>query len=466
MPLFHSLSLGASGLRAASYAISATAQNVASAGVDGYQRRETITETAASPSGSGEALGHGVRTVGIGRESDPFITTQIMKEAGLTEEALAKAEALEGVERWFNEVNFQGMRDELDGFFDSMVDATADPSDPSLRRAIAQAGTRLASFVSLTANGMTDLLSLQEDSLASLVEAINPILEHIAELNKSVVASGQLNGGADLMDRRDALMRELTTSIGITLHVEDDNTFTAMLGGHTLVNGGEARTLSVGEGADGLEVRLSMGDAALNVTDLVSGEVGGLLAARGLTEGYLESLDEFATTFSANINAAHANGLDLATGAAGIEMFFVSATDPAASLTFNELLLDTPNLLAFAEFGAPTLTAGDDTNLRELLDWEDEPMFMPDSGGAYQMSASDWIYALTTRVGGDVSSAKAVSSQQSALLSDLDMVNQSLHGVDLDEEAGNLIKFQASYQSAAKVMQVVDRLMDTLMELA
>ena len=40
---------------------------------------------------------------------------------------------------------------------------------------------------------------------------------------------------------------------------------------------------------------------------------------------------------------------------------------------------------------------------------------------------------------------------------------QSLSGVNLDEEAANLIRYQQAYQASGKVIEIASRLFDTLL---
>jgi len=46
----------------------------------------------------------------------------------------------------------------------------------------------------------------------------------------------------------------------------------------------------------------------------------------------------------------------------------------------------------------------------------------------------------------------------------LDSLHSQLHGVDLDEEAANLVTYQMAYQAAAKLVTVADRLLGNLLE--
>jgi flagellar hook-associated protein 1 FlgK len=49
-----------------------------------------------------------------------------------------------------------------------------------------------------------------------------------------------------------------------------------------------------------------------------------------------------------------------------------------------------------------------------------------------------------------------------SLLTQLDAKRQELSGVSLDEELANLIRFQHAYNAAAKVITVVDEMLDKI----
>jgi flagellar hook-associated protein 1 len=72
---------------------------------------------------------------------------------------------------------------------------------------------------------------------------------------------------------------------------------------------------------------------------------------------------------------------------------------------------------------------------------------------------------LINLVGNKTSELQVTSSAQSKLLADAVQAQQSESGVNLDEEAGNLIRYQQAYQAAGKVMQTADKLFDVLLSL-
>ncbi|WP_332674671.1 flagellar basal body rod C-terminal domain-containing protein, partial [Aromatoleum sp.] len=55
---------------------------------------------------------------------------------------------------------------------------------------------------------------------------------------------------------------------------------------------------------------------------------------------------------------------------------------------------------------------------------------------------------------------------QAAQLQQATDAQQALSGVNLDEEAANLIRYQQSYQAAARVMSVAGTLFDEILSIA
>ena len=66
-------------------------------------------------------------------------------------------------------------------------------------------------------------------------------------------------------------------------------------------------------------------------------------------------------------------------------------------------------------------------------------------------------------MGADTSTAKFNLEYNQALAQDLDTRQQETAGVNLDEEMGNLIKFQHAYTAAAKLVSTADSMMQTLL---
>ena len=65
-------------------------------------------------------------------------------------------------------------------------------------------------------------------------------------------------------------------------------------------------------------------------------------------------------------------------------------------------------------------------------------------------------------IGVMTSTANGQKTNQGVLVSQMDMQRQDSSGVSLDEETTHLIQYQHAYQAAARVISVMDQMLDTL----
>jgi flagellar hook-associated protein 1 FlgK len=69
-------------------------------------------------------------------------------------------------------------------------------------------------------------------------------------------------------------------------------------------------------------------------------------------------------------------------------------------------------------------------------------------------------------VGVRVQSAKMSAQISAAVSTQADATMGAKTGVNLDEEAARLIQFQQSYQAAAKVLEVAQKVFDTMLQIS
>lgn len=80
-------------------------------------------------------------------------------------------------------------------------------------------------------------------------------------------------------------------------------------------------------------------------------------------------------------------------------------------------------------------------------------------------TATDAYAKAVADVGVRVQSAKSAAEQSMVIASEVQAQLADKVGVNLDEEAARLIQFQQSYQASAKVLQIAQSLMDTILQL-
>ncbi len=72
---------------------------------------------------------------------------------------------------------------------------------------------------------------------------------------------------------------------------------------------------------------------------------------------------------------------------------------------------------------------------------------------------------LVSQVGNKTRELEVTSMAQASMVRQIVQAQQSLSGVNLDEEAADLLRYQRAYQAAGKAMQIADTMFDTLLNL-
>lgn len=454
--LFNTLNVGRSGLSTSSSLINATSHNVSNANTEGFTRRSGRVETSDPVSIRGHEFGQGAGLDGFTRHAEVLVDERLMESIGEESHAAAMHQALYELEAYFSEDVPNGPAQALDTFFDSLARLTTDPSDRALRETVLEAGDRLASSVQRTASALSDRVDDIEDQLSATVASVQTKLDKVARLNGLITEPGSNLGQGDFQDQRDMLIRDLAESIGVEAQFTGDGQVNLQLGGHLIVQGATARDLTVDTTAAGtLSIDLETGGGTIEVTALMGGDFGGLVDAHDAAEGYGADLDTWVDTFATAFNAQHNAGFDQA-GAAGGDFFTFTAGSGAITLGVDTALRADPTLLAVA--GAATAAAGDGDNLAVLLDVEDQLLH----AGATR-TTTEALADIYAEVGRDIETAEMDHSVFELQLEDILMLRDSVSAVDLDEEATNLMAYQASYQAAARVLTATNELLDVLM---
>lgn len=156
----------------------------------------------------------------------------------------------------------------------------------------------------------------------------------------------------------------------------------------------------------------------------------------------------------------------------GTNQFTVAGAVPAAgpfaysagaAITFNGLTVSVTGTPADGDtFTIVNNTSGVADNRNALLLGQLQTMQTVANGTASYQSAYSQV---VSRVGNDTREVQTQSNAQDALVKQTREAKLSFSGVNLDEEAANLIRYQQAYQASGKVLQIATSLFDTLLGL-
>lgn len=140
--------------------------------------------------------------------------------------------------------------------------------------------------------------------------------------------------------------------------------------------------------------------------------------------------------------------------ALGLNSFFLGTS--AADIAVN------PELVANADRVAAGISAsaGDAGNLARMATLRD--VDLDALGGT---SIEDFWADLVGEVGFDVAAADTALASQDALMGQLTAERESISGVNIDEEMVDMMRFQQSYEAAARFLAVAQEMTDTLINI-
>ncbi|WP_294638969.1 flagellar hook-associated protein FlgK [uncultured Aquabacterium sp.] len=147
---------------------------------------------------------------------------------------------------------------------------------------------------------------------------------------------------------------------------------------------------------------------------------------------------------------------------------------PGQNLVFNDAggaALFTQRITGVPEAGdsitiePPVDPSGNNGNARGMLELRDRNLISLSSNGSVT-TVTNAYSQMIGNLGVLVQSGRTASSISSALDTQATQTLEATRGVNLDEEAARLIQFQQSYQAAAKVLQVAQKVFDTLLNVS
>jgi flagellar hook-associated protein 1 len=444
-------------LAAQQFALSIAQRNVANVNDPNYTRQQAVFTPV------GLASQFGISGVSIQANRDRFIDCGISRELQSLGENTVAYEALQQIDAIFGGSGGKSLQEALSNFFHSFSSLTSAPEDLSLRQQVLSRANDLAGEFRRIYGAIQQVQTSTDRSVKYAMDDINSITAQIADLNKKIPDAQQSHSESEstLRDTRQQLLEQLSTLADISyFETESDSITVATRQGGLLVLGNESHALTLTRSAEGAFLGVQLNGA--DITDsLESGELGGLIKLRdNVLSGYLNNLDDMAATLTARVNEQHAQGKDL-NGEAGGDLFapfseVIPGSNTGAARSMSVAVTDAARIAA-AGAGAGV---GDNTNARLLAGISDEKLF----SGSTQ-TATDYYAQLLYRVGTDEKSAKAGMETQTDLLEQLKNQRAALSGVNLDEEAINIIKYQKAYQASSRLANVLDELSGEILNL-
>ncbi len=438
------LSIATSGALAATAALDVTAQNIANVGTAGYVKRGVSTaELVGNSAGStvNDISLSGVGPASVTRSVDVFQQAEARRTNSAAVGADTQVTSLTSIQSALEQTN---LYPSITSFESSLQQLTSNPTDPSLRAGVVSAAQSMAQTFNLASTQLTAAGQSMQFSATDNVSQVNQLATSLAAVNVKISADNDPAANqAPLLDQRDLLLQQMSKYGDITTTVQPNQTVQVQMGGASgpqLVSGGSASTLAMATAANGT-ISFTLGGTAIN---LGGGSLAGQQQSLATLATTTTSLQTIASTLIAGANAAQTGGVAL-DGSAGQALF--TGTSPATM----GVALTSGAQLATAPAGAAA-NSQDPTNLTALQ----AAILTADPAGQTN--------SLLFTVSSAVQNATTTQTTLDAIATNAQTTLQAGSGVNLDQEAANLLRFQQAYQASGKVMQTAQTLFNSLLQ--
>jgi flagellar hook-associated protein 1 len=441
------LNTGYSGLTAARVGIETASNNIANANTEGYTRQRVSFATNLPTSFTFGEIGNGVHIVDIARTRDAFLDDRVRGATSALEALQTRTDLLSRAESTLGEPEF-GVSAQLDALWDSFEELSIDPTSRGSQVEVVHRLESVASRIRQITTEVDALGDSTRSAISGRIDEVNALASQVAELNEAINRAGLDGTPNALYDRRDLAMDRLVALTGARSRIDDDGMAHLSLNGLSLVLGLNSNEISFDATTDTITHDVS------GVALTLSGTIGG--QQQFLVEdvpAVRTSLSTMASELADAVNTQHILGFS-DSGVPGGALFSYSALDPAATLA---VIIADPSDLASSDTDGVPFPLHNGENVMRLAELRTS---LSASGGTETLGGV--ARALVADVGSRVATARDSADSQLDLATAARLSRETEHGVSLDEEMVDLMRFQQAYAAAARVITTADAALDIL----
>lgn len=479
MSAFSGLEIGKRALLAQRIGMDATANNIANVNTPNYTRQRAVFAETTPNEVNGIKVGSGVSVLRLERVRQDFFDREVRNNTSQFNSFATDSQIIDRIEAILAESSDSSLDETIKSFFNAVEDLSLRPESLDRRNIVLNAAQSLAGHF----NGIgASLINLRQDvklRADTAVGEVNRILSAVAELNGQIRTGGSENEGATIAaDQRANLLEELSALVNIRVNFDSNNQATVSIGSNTIVSSTVASQLDIVEESDPVTLERTLTLVGVNEDgDILTrhrptgGELASSLKNYNVTlDGFDSSggfslvadLNSLADELVEQINAISATGFgldDAGPDAPGRNIFTPGTT--AAPITADNISVSSDILNAPRDI--PTSNAanqpGNNAVVSQIANLLQNQNFFNNA------SILEFYTSTITQVGALGSDARNGADSAEQIGNQVIAQREAVNGVNLDEEAVNLIKFQRAFEASARIINTTDEMLQVIVNL-
>ncbi len=222
-----SLNNALSGLNVNQQALAVLSQNIANANTVGYSK-----QTANLQSVYLDGNGQGVSLADVTRKVDDYLVSAVQKQNSVASYNAVLSDYHDRIQLFMGKPGSQdNISAYMDKFFGALQSLSQTPDNPNLQQGVIEAGKNIVYGITSLATGLRDLQWQADKDVKAAVTNINSDLKQIYDLNAAITNAKVLGKSvADLEDKRDILIKNISQYLDVQVGVRDEGAVTISTG--------------------------------------------------------------------------------------------------------------------------------------------------------------------------------------------------------------------------------------------
>ena len=501
-PTFLGFEAAKTGVFASQKALDIVGHNLSNINTEGYTRQR-VDQVAQYVNASGARLkpdmvslaGMGTYIEGVAQLRNERLDTAYRQEntnAGFYNQ---QSQMFSDIESIINELevgkdgNGYGLSFAIKDMYTALEDFAYNASSEADANVFANSVANVTQTLNRLSQNLTKSANQYKEELQITVEDVNAMMKDLAELNKSIRQSINTNGYTEqfgpneLKDQRNLLLDKLSSYGSLRVEEQTDGTVTVELNGHKCVWGTEYDTINYQSNNNGtVQVNWkSNGENAAKDTgifkaaaDIINGRgLGATSSTESTVNGFLyyqDKLDAFASQLTVVLNNTIPDEVDADGNVLSYKKLVGETVESETGydvfpdmLTTAENINITSDLMNDSSYLIDKNNSTDNTSLLELINklTKDKHSFESASDkftGTFQEFVADY----TGTLGSDNSYAEGRYKSSLSMINEIQNSRDEISGVSESEETVNMMKYNRAFQAAARMMTVMDGLLDVV----
>jgi flagellar hook-associated protein 1 FlgK len=447
--LFTSMLNSASAMQVYSRQLAVIQNNISNSNTPGYAKQ--TQELEAMHFDIAHGLAGGVSAGPVVSSRSEYAERTVQSQVSQLGTAEQKASDLSQISTLFDLTSTTGIDSSLNNFFNTFSQLGVNPNDTLSRQNVLDSAQALAGAFNQTASSLSSASTEVDTQITGMVDTVNQLTAKIRDINAMYQQNPGSASDAGLDAQMHAALEQLSETVGITALKTPSGTFSVYLGGQTaLVVGGHQFDITAQVDQNQTTIVDGVGNDITG--QITAGRLAGALQEKNdLIPSYKSDLNTLASTVADQVNHQLQVGVDQNGATPIVDMFSYDSTVGAAlSLRANSM---TPDQIAAADPSSP----GGNANALNVADML----------GTKMMGTSTYnqfFGNIGGRVGNDLANAQSDQTTRQGLVDQARNLRSQVSGVSLDQEAAELLQVQRAYQASAKVMSMLNDIMDSLMQ--